>query len=284
MLHMAIKNILVPFDFSADAGNAYREAEKIADLFGASIRLVHAVNPSVSAVREDFLMNAFPLTNLDEYLEDLENGMYEFLEKNNQHSGLGHCKARLGSWLKVLQDDAVEFPADLAVVGHRAGGVLAGMINNLAPLDIIRDMRIPVLTVTRAFPHVGFSNMLLPIRNVSNWYDKVPFVATMAQQTGSLVHIVGLDTSDDPSVKARIRSNIDYITANFDKDNIRYTVKSLYNAPIVHSLKQYALQKRADMIALTPDTNFRLSNLFEPRFFNRFLSETPAPVVGVRFA
>lgn len=283
MIDLKIRRILVPFDFSIDSINAFKAAEKLAEQLCAEIILVYAVTPLVLHTREYSMACALPMGFYNDYFSELETRLSHFADENAITSGfIASYRVRLGYWSNVVANEVDLEKIDLIVVGNSGFRRLERIGNRISPLELIRKSKVPVVAITKHFADIEYHNLILPIRNVSSWFDKVPFVVSLAKQTGAIIHLVGLDNKNDISINASIANNVDYTISLLEKREVRYTVKSNFNRPVIETLRDYSLAKNADLVAITPEPGFRLAHLVAPRFFNKFLAVSPAPVMGVR--
>jgi nucleotide-binding universal stress UspA family protein len=282
MIDVKIEHILVPFDFTENTVNAFKTAERLAMCTGATLSLIHAVSPVFIAARDCMLACAMPLGYLEDYISSLETVMMEFCEENAERLNIvSSFKVEIGYWNNVLVEHARS--ADILIVGqdHPRDWDLTG--SSISPLTLIKHIKIPLITVTGYSSPSSYKNIVLPIRNVTNWFDKVPFVLSLAKQTGAALHVLGLSEQSTKLSIDAISNNVDYTTAILKKSNVAYTVDSCTSQSMVESLREFSIRKNADIVAITPETGFKLSHLISHGFFERFLSVSPAPVMAVSF-
>lgn len=144
--------ILVPTDFSEPSDAALDYARALAETFGASLHLLHVIEPSHET-------GAF---SNEAYIAVEAPGAYEMLVKEAQskfaHRVLPTDRARYGATTEVMTgtsaDTIVEFAADqridLIVMGTHGRTGIAHLLMGSVAEHVVRDAPCPVLTVRQA--------------------------------------------------------------------------------------------------------------------------------------
>lgn len=144
---MAIRTIMIAFDFSEPAGRALRWADALARSLGARLEIVH--------VYPDFEQQASAGTitpNLDDqvarYLRFLQQELHtaarELLDERADGAGI-HIQR--GDARKRLLNSAQELHADLIVMGATGKGRAARMMLGSVSEYILRTSDVPVALV-----------------------------------------------------------------------------------------------------------------------------------------
>ncbi len=144
-LRFHIRKILVPVDFSSHSRQALRYARQFAEQFGATLCLVHVIEPMV--LGGDFGYTPVPPGNLDE--ERMATARKELKNIANE-LGAGvpvESTVRLGRAWKEITDTAQSLPADLLIVStHGYTGLKYALLGSVAE-KIVRHSPCPVLVV-----------------------------------------------------------------------------------------------------------------------------------------
>ena len=143
---IALKQILVPTDFSEASTIAVRYAKALAEAFDASLHLMH--------VQEDpFLLSAAPEGFYPPagFYEDMEKAANAKLEQVLIQAELGRAQttvvARKGSPFVEIIRYARELEIDLIVMGTHGRGPIAHMLLGSVAERVVRKAPCPVLTV-----------------------------------------------------------------------------------------------------------------------------------------
>jgi len=140
-----IRRILVPVDFSAHSRQALRYARPFAEQFGATLCLLHVIEPMV--LGGDFGYTPVPPGDLDE--QRMATARKE-LKSIAHELGAGvpvESSVRLGRAWKEITDAARTLPADLLIVStHGYTGFKYALLGSVAE-KIVRHSPCPVLVV-----------------------------------------------------------------------------------------------------------------------------------------
>lgn len=145
-LSRLINSILVPIDFSAHSRNALRYAAPMAEQFGASLRLVYVVEPTVYPA--DLGFGQVVLPGVEDELR--EKGAAELQELIRQEIG-GRVKAtavvRTGKPHQEILREAAEQKVDLIVVATHGHTGVEHMLFGSTAERIVRNATCPVMTI-----------------------------------------------------------------------------------------------------------------------------------------
>jgi nucleotide-binding universal stress UspA family protein len=144
---IALKNVLVPTDFSETSDSALRYGKALAAAFGATLHVVHIVEEPYG---QPWAVEAygFSLAALqDEWIKDAQSRLADSLtadEKAALHAVtttvLGHPVMEI---LRYAKDNAV----DLIVMGTHGRGPLGHVVLGSVAERVVRKAPCPVLTV-----------------------------------------------------------------------------------------------------------------------------------------
>lgn len=143
-----MKKIVAALDFSDATDPVVETAGKMAEAFGASLSLLHVVEPEPSYSAYGFTPEEFP-------------AIHTFQEEAKSRAGaaLKHQKDRVpdgveasvqlleGNPLTVLLDYAAAQGADLVVLGSHGHGVVASVLLGSVAEGVVRKAEIPALVV-----------------------------------------------------------------------------------------------------------------------------------------
>ncbi len=145
---MKIETILVPTDFSDDAGKALEVATDIAKDFGSRIVLLHAYHIDLPFTSPGF---GGPVILPSGFYVDFQNNaiaQVEALAKSASGEGVevSGIAIERPAWLAIL-DHAEEISADLIVIGTRGLTGLKHVAFGSTAERVVRSTKCPVLTV-----------------------------------------------------------------------------------------------------------------------------------------
>lgn len=141
---MLPKLILVPTDFSENAGQALDYACELAVKVGAKVHVVHAVTSPPSALQvalSEEMIEGF----LKEHREELE----KLVEGRRASTGanIGGYSVEVGDPRDLIVNTAKEIGAEMIIMGTQGRRGLARMVMGSVAEDVIRHSPCPVLAV-----------------------------------------------------------------------------------------------------------------------------------------
>ena len=274
-----IKKILVPFDFTHDALNALKVADKLAVEFNARVDLLNLIEPYVTMHPMGF-GSGYP-KDMNDYEAKSLLAIQKYLNGNSIYPEAYTYSVEFGFCASSIISRNKKEHYDLIILPTCRGGIISKMSSKYNPLKIMELTGTPVITVSKYYRIVDFRNIVLPIRNVSNWYQKLPFMISLVKRTGGKIHAVGIRESEKDS-KIQFNNVLEEAVAIIEKENILSSVKKFEGSNSLYKLKLFSDAQNADLIAVTPPVRSKpLVSLFKPSVFNRLVSDFPSPVFGV---
>ena len=144
---VAIKNILVPTDFSASANAALVYAKDLADKFGAHVHLLHVV-PLPSFYSASIELSTAPLK---EMMLEAETSARDALASRGHAIGLPDSRITVHSTIGLPVSEIFRFieeeAIDLVVMGTHGRGVVEHLLLGSVAERVVRRSPVPVLTV-----------------------------------------------------------------------------------------------------------------------------------------
>ncbi len=145
---MNVRTILVPTDFSDDAGAALDAAVDLAKTFGARIVLVHAYTVELPFTSPAFgggvvLPEGFYVEYRSQATTQIEELAKQTTDRGVEASGVAIERP---AWIAIL-DQAEELPADMIVMGTRGLTGIKHVALGSTAERVVRKAPCPVLTV-----------------------------------------------------------------------------------------------------------------------------------------
>jgi nucleotide-binding universal stress UspA family protein len=143
---LQLERILVPLDFSAHAMRALRYAAAFARQFGASLSLLHVMEPVVYPA--DFGYAPLPPSDLEETFQRDARERLEALAAEQTAAGIAaQALLRVGKPYAEIAAAAREIPADLIVITtHGYAGLTHVLLGSTAE-RVVRHAPCPVFVV-----------------------------------------------------------------------------------------------------------------------------------------
>jgi nucleotide-binding universal stress UspA family protein len=143
-----MKTIVVALDFSDASGPVLEFAAKMAGVFGATLHLVHVVEPEPTYSAYGFTPEEFPAIHVFQK-EARSRAALALDEKRKTLSGDLKVETHLleGNPKNALLEFGMEIETDLMVLGSHGHGVVASMLLGSVAEGLVRKAEIPVLVV-----------------------------------------------------------------------------------------------------------------------------------------
>ncbi|MCC7503937.1 MAG: universal stress protein [Saprospiraceae bacterium] len=282
-----LRRILVPVDFSPSSENAYHFAWQLAEQFGSSIELVHAMSDLFDGARAS--SSGFLSNYLNTLREELDAFARETPQKWNlpgqpkidpgpgQNSGMPRVRTKVifGAPEEVLESLSTKF--DLLVMGATGKGNLAARLFGTVSAWVSQNAHCPVLIVPHAAVWNGFRNILYASNFESNDPDKIQQVAAFAQQYDAQMHFVhvGPPAEKDLAVE-RMLFEIHY---KFSEAGKPFIFEKITGDNLVDNLHEYAFRHKNDLFVFVTHHRGIWQSLTHPSATKKMLLHTDTPVL-----
>ena len=144
---IALKQVLVPTDFSETSDSALRYGKALAGAFGATLHVVHIVEQPYG---QPWAVEAygFSLATLqDEWIKDAKSRLAESLSDEEKTKIKAIATTVLGHPVMEILRYAADNAIDLIVMGTHGRGPLGKMVLGSVAERVVRRAPCPVLTV-----------------------------------------------------------------------------------------------------------------------------------------
>lgn len=291
---MEIKTILVPTDFSADAEMAIGTATALAKSFGASVRLLHVVQPPIQPVGPE--MAVTPVTFWRE-LHDAAVKRIGNSKKRVEAAGV-RCE------IEVIEDipgfaiaaAAEKAHADLIVMGSRGLTGLKHVLLGSVAERTVRYAKCPVLTVKGERKELQLRTILVPMDFSPAAHRALELAKSLAKSAGPahlvLVHAYYIPVEIEQYLVEKGDTAFDRLSESVTKE-LEKMLTALQDAKISSEyiarrgapervVLEVATEKHADVVVMGTHGRRGLSHLFLGSVAERVVRTSEIPVITVR--
>jgi nucleotide-binding universal stress UspA family protein len=291
---MEIKTILVPTDFSADAEAAIGTATALAKSFGASIHLVHVVQPPLQPVGPE--MAVTPVT----FWRELHDAAVKRIGGSKQRVEAAGVRCEI----EVLEDvpgfaiaaAAERAHADLIVMGSRGLSGLKHVLLGSVAERTVRYAACPVLTVKGDRKDLQMRTILVPMDFSPASHRALELAKSLSKTAGPshlvLVHAYYIPVEIEQYLVEKGETTFDRISESVTKE-LEKILTELQDAKISSEyiarrgaperiVLEIAREKHADLIAMGTHGRRGLSHLFLGSVAERVVRSSEIPVLTVR--
>ena len=230
--------IIVPWDFSQVAENAFRHAVNISKALNREILLLHVV-----AEKKD--------------IESTKDELEASAEKlGNEYGKKPHVSVMDGSIFKAIGDTAKELKAEMIIMGtHGMKG--AQKLFGSKALKVVVSSRIPFLVVQDKPVKDSIDAILLPIDFKRENKEKANWIYYLARNFGAKF-IILKSKAKDKGFKRKVLSNIKYIESFLKGHDVEYEiVTSSGKQSFKKEIIEFAKEHQADLILIMATRDIR---------------------------
>ncbi|MBA3680359.1 MAG: universal stress protein [Bacteroidetes bacterium] len=279
----AIRNILVPTDFSKTASLVLEHAAFMAKLFKADLYLLHVVEIHDSAFdiyntgiipKDTSAIQKAVLENLD--------GIAEKLGKEYSINVIAECIT--GSVTAEIANAVKDNSIDLVIMGtHGAHGFKEFFVGSNA-YKTVNMCSCPVITVQTNIKKVGFTNIVLPIDDCFESRQKVDFTIAFAKTYAAKIHILGImeEGSSNNSLE-KFKIKLDSVEKAAKKAGINFTTKIIESNDLGLDTLRYARKVKADLISVLTDHESQYKGSLLGMFANKIINHSNVPILSIQF-
>ena len=262
-----MSKVLVGFDFSKGSAKAVDLAIDIANRLHMDLRLVY-----VKEKDED------------------EAPIREEIERRN--AGVAHLLKdikmeyviRQGKVSRELCAQAKEDDARLIVVGtHGMSGFEKNWIGRNT-YRTIAESEVPVLTLREDFNfNKDLERIVVPLDSSADTRQKVPIAAKVAKLFGSELHILGLYTSDNKTIRGIVDGYVRMVDTYLTKAEVKH-VTHCVSVPknLTITTLDYAEEVNADMVVMMTEQESNLTSMLLGNYAQQMLTLSRRPVLSIR--
>ena len=240
------KKLIVPYDFSEAADNAFHHALVTAKVVNAEVHVIHVVakNDEIKAAKEkiEASTNAAKATSK---APDIDVVLH----------------VRVGNIFDDIADFAVEIGAELIFMGtHGATGWQH--ITGSHALKVVTSSPAPFVIVQETdINESGYDDIVVPLDLHKETKQKLTLVANIAQYFDSRVHVVIPDETDE-FLKHTVKANIVFANKFFNERGIEVTTTLADSSGFDKEVVKHAVKVNADLIAIMNLQKQQLLGLF----------------------
>ncbi len=274
-----MKKILVPTDFSEQAGFAVDFAAKLTKKMEAELILLHVVeDASVTSVHytgevdlPDMQDRLFILKLIEKTKVSLNDTIVKYEGVNIKQ------EIRIGNPYHSVKDIISEQNVDLVVMGTRGTNTLAEVIVGSNAEKVVRHAQCPVITLRESVEEVDFDNIVF----ATGLYDKddtcMKVVKSFQTFFNAKIHVVRVNT---PNNFEADRISLPALQEYAEKCGFENYETHVYNdASEEEGIVHFADFIKADMIAMATHGRTGLAHIFTGSIAEDVVNHAKRPVM-----
>ena len=277
-----IKNILVPIDFSPLSLFALQHAERIGKLTRSHITLLNVVENIADSMGVDGGSLAAAMSVERDIQEQNTTSLSRLAKASARRTQLKvDARVRIGRPSETITRVATTLKSNLIVMGTHGASGFVGRLLGSTTYRVATLSDIPVLSVHKAPPTRGFSNIIYPVRAGTGAAAKFPFALAFANLFDARVHVVGQMMSDSRQGSAHVAQLCSRIERRF-KEHELITKRSLSSQEqFAEAVIHYAGALPGPLVVIVHERDFRLVEVFKESFAKKILHKKLSPILTI---
>lgn len=277
-MNNAIKNILIPLDFTRKNEKFLNVAAAVANRHGAKVHVLNVIpfsllgTGSVSSGKFFFHGNAM--------IESAEKQLATYkmvMSKNTnedviaQHA-IGSVATEVLKYSKQKNIDLILMPVQYPK--RRPGFISSNTY------EIIANSAVPVMTIPENFNKEKFEKILFPIRNVKSVEDKLQSVMPIAKKNKAKVRLVAIDAFERKSSIRNLGNKVQIFSEKLHNSEISTIKEDLKFSLEPHNdILAIGDENNSDLIAVNVSTEKSFTQLFKNNFTENIVYKSKRPVL-----
>jgi hypothetical protein len=279
---LEIKTILIPFDFQEKYLEPIKMGIEISNKSNAKLTLLYAINPIENAMTNYFKGMILPLyKNKMEEFEFYNKQVRKYLLEN----GIKHEKYNLliktNTIFNAIELVNSKYNFNLIIIPDKSRSGLDRLLSDINAIKLMQVTKTAVIAVPeKASP---IKNIVLPIRNIKNWYSKVQFTMTIAKITGATVYMIGIGNTNSVRIINQVKKKVELCKRYFTLNEINHFIEfSFCHGDTAFDVHNLSLYKNADLIVVSPPGNkSKLNSYLNISLYNKLREKGDVPIMGV---
>ena len=250
-----MQRILVPTDFSTNAMKAETYASEIAQKCGATVYLLHVIEPAIDTVIDSLTQsNLFMDKIVNERLNQLSISQ-KIISENYPGIKIETELAR-GPIINSIFDFIEDNKVDLIVMGTTGATGLYEIIMGSIAAGTISKSKIPVLTVPAAFEMVEPKTILLATNHFEEDEELLNPVITLAKYFSATIDVVVLMNANEAveemqkNYTMELNHYLEFLKKTYPGNNFKGDL--LEGNDFEMAIDKYSSKNEVDLIAMIP--------------------------------
>ncbi|UCS91551.1 universal stress protein [Echinicola marina] len=248
-----MKTILVPFDFSEEAENAFAFAKELATITQAHLKLLHVIEiPTAQnfntmgevGLGGDDINNIFVI----ELVEKRKKQIKAIEEENKDKAYTFSTKIIFGNPYAGISNEVAEIKAELIVMGSKGSSGLEELLIGSNTEKVVRHASCPVITIKGEISPNDIKSIIFASDFTEENEAVIPHLKKIQANVNAQLHLVKINT---PNSFESSRESLKKINSFINKHQLDDVKIEIYNSDSEEDgIIQYAEDNNIDMIAM----------------------------------
>jgi nucleotide-binding universal stress UspA family protein len=273
------KIILVPVDFSEQSLVALHHAEVVTRAMSGELHVLYVME------EQGVLSTLFSDKDIDALTEQVWEKMNALTDKLAASSIHANSMVGKGKIYEEVVRVAELIGASFIIMGtNGADGLKKRFIGSNA-LRVVRESRIPVISIKGQPKKDGFKSIILPLDLTKETRQKVNKAIELSRQFGATVHVVSILLSDDEEILSKLEMQLKQVENFMINANVDCTAEMIHAPKGASDLGEqvmiYAREKKGDMIMIMTQQETDVTDLFVGSAAQEIINTSEIPVCSI---
>ena len=274
------KILLVPIDFSSQSLIALNHAEEMSKAFKGEIYLLHV------SEEQSIISSIFSHADRDKMNEEVWKKLTELAQESETRSKVKTTPlVARGKIYEEIVDTAELIGATFIVMGtNGTEGIRKRFIGSNA-LRVVRESRIPVITIKGQPVFKGISSIVLPLDLSKETREKVNKAIELSRYFNATIHVFSIFLTDNEEVVTKLQLQMAQVKSFLTKSKVDHTVEMITakdkNEGLGHEVISYAKQVNGDLIMIMTQQETNFTEMFIGSAAQEIISSSEVPVCSI---
>lgn len=279
MINYKIKNILVPYDFSANAEKAISHAAFIASLQKADLYIVHVINKSELV---DIILPILKLKTSKVVVDMVNERLSDVCLKIRKDYGImPKSIVSTGNITSEIVNLAEENKVDLIIMGTQGKDSKSDLFLGSTAYRLVTKAPMPVMTIKDQVNKKGYKSILLPIDLSEHSRQKVNYAIGMAKAFSAKLSILGLYDEREKDDKFKLEIVVKQIEKLCEKSKVTFEAFIDKTKHRVSKTTTFAKKHKCDLIITMTDQKLDGARGILSSYDHELVHSSKIPVISI---
>ncbi|MCF8258661.1 MAG: universal stress protein [Flavobacteriales bacterium] len=272
--------VLVPLDFSEQSLIALEQAASLCRTFHSDLHVL-------SVIEDDFsLRRLFGDTDHSQLIAQLKDKLNGLIKEKSVAFGVPITPhVELGTIYEQIVKKATELNATLIVMGTAGTSSLKKKFIGSNALRVVRESRVPVITIKGKHHRKGCQNIILPLDLTKETKEKVAKAIEFAKRFGSVIRVVSVLMTNDEFVVNRLTRQLDQVKKSIEGSGVDCTAEIVRDTKgsntLAESIIDYAAKSKGDLIMIMTQQELEFTDYFIGSSAQGVIDGSDIPVLSI---
>jgi nucleotide-binding universal stress UspA family protein len=274
--------ILVPIDFSEQSLIALEQSYNLAKEYNAEITLLHVIEEG------GMLSKFFSKEQHDDLKKKVQEQLDKLAEAESKKTKLKiNTLVGRGVVYDKINEVAELINAAMIIMGTNGDQGLKKRFIGSNALRVVRESKIPVITIQGKHHRKGCKNIVLPLDLSKETREKVSKAIELSKLFGgATIRVVSVLFTTDEFVVNRITRQLGQVKAFLEKENIECTAEIIKGIKgeetLAQNILEYAQKVEGDLIMIMTQQEVDFTQYFIGSSAQEIINHSKIPVLSIR--